>query len=98
MKLNCKNGNMAIVISGPSAGAIVTCLELYPAGSKMFVPGFGLGTFYRPHWRIDRALPTTGMAGRAVDLKADECLRPLRDTDGDDETLTWAGKPEKVTA
>lgn len=28
----------------------------------------------------------------------DRYLIPIRDNPGDDETLTWAGKPEKVTA
>lgn len=28
----------------------------------------------------------------------DEHLRPIRDQDGEDETLSWAGKPEQVTA
>lgn len=28
----------------------------------------------------------------------DSNLRPIRDQDGEDETLTWAGKPEQVTA
>lgn len=28
----------------------------------------------------------------------DAFLRPIRDLPGDDQTLAWAGKPEKVTA
>lgn len=28
----------------------------------------------------------------------DSALRPIRDGEGDDETLAWAKKPEKVTA
>jgi hypothetical protein len=28
----------------------------------------------------------------------DGALYPIRDQDGDDETITWAGKPEGVTA
>ncbi len=28
----------------------------------------------------------------------DSHLRPIRDNDGEDETLTWAGKPEAVPA
>jgi hypothetical protein len=28
----------------------------------------------------------------------DGALRPIRDSDGDDETLVWAGKPERVPA
>lgn len=35
-----------------------------------------------------------GSFGYAPDAK----LRPVRDGEGEDETLTWAKKPEKVTA
>lgn len=28
----------------------------------------------------------------------DTSMRPIRDSDGADETLAWAGKPEEVTA
>lgn len=31
-------------------------------------------------------------------LISDKNLRPIRDQDGEDETLQWAGKPEGVTA
>lgn len=31
-------------------------------------------------------------------LSRDEHLRPLDDSDGDDETLAWSGKPEQVTS
>lgn len=43
------------------------------------------------YWDVDPALPRYVMVN-------DWCLRPIRDQDGDDETITWAGKPEKVGA
>ena len=34
-----------------------------------------------------------------LDLSIDDgALRPIRDQPGDDETLTWAGKPQEVKA
>jgi hypothetical protein len=44
-----------------------------------------------PVWVIDPQLDTY-WAG------ADKHLRPIRPQKGEDETLTWAGKPEQVTA
>jgi len=36
---------------------------------------------------------------RGYELTApDHCLRPIRPNDGQDETLTWAGLPNKETA
>jgi hypothetical protein len=32
MSLNCKQGDLALVIAGPSTGATVTCLEFLPVG------------------------------------------------------------------
>lgn len=40
----------------------------------------------------------TGHREIAVCPFPDSWLRPLRDSDGRDETLTWAGKPEAVSA
>lgn len=44
-------------------------------------------------------LHTMTVSGKAITFKygpfADKNLRPLRDNDGEDETLTWAGKPRR---
>ena len=32
----------------------------------------------------------------SITWEPDACLRPLRDNDGDDETLTWAGRPNET--
>lgn len=40
----------------------------------------------------------TGHREVAVCPFPDSWLRPIRDSDGADETLTWAGKPQPVTA
>jgi len=43
------------------------------------------------YWRIDRLLPE-----QAQPWIADCILRPIRDQDGEDQTLTWAGKPADI--
>lgn len=45
---------------------------------------------YRSHIR-----PTTIGAGEHAGA-FDRSLKPLRDKDGEDETLTWAGKPSTI--
>lgn len=40
-----------------------------------------------PGWHVNRSI------GGQTEV-ADFRLRPIRDNDGEDETLTWAGKPE----
>jgi len=40
------------------------------------------------YWRIDRLLPNQGLP-----LIADRILRPLRDSDGEDEVLQMVGLP-----
>jgi len=92
--MNCKKGDLAVIVVSMtrphSVGKIVTCVSLKPC------PRTGA-----PAWIID---PPVGKevfvhgAWRAGDWIEDKCLRPIRPNDGEDETLTWAGKPEQVTA
>lgn len=65
MALNCKQGDLALVIAGPSAGITVTCLQALPAGwwrddlpararqrgaRQQIEPAVG------PLWRVDRTI------------------------------------------
>ena len=45
---------------------------------------------------VDRKIISTH--GTLINIVPDSFLRPIRDNPGDDETLTWAGKPEHVAA
>lgn len=89
--MNCKQGDLAIVVrssSGLNLGKIVRCLERFD--------GPWIGNEYFPGWRIDATL--IDKRGRTQNVIADEALRPIRDNEERDETIAWAGKPEKVGA
>lgn len=91
MKLNCKPGDMAIVVkskNGDQIGRIVECIRL--DGERVFSDGM---TAFA--WETAPSL--VGESGRST-LCPDHWLRPIRPGEGDDETLIWAGKPEQVAA
>lgn len=85
MALNCKQGDLARVVStaegGRYYGFIVRCVE--PTVSNKGRPG----------WIVE---PQLG-SWRGVQ---DSAMRPIRDPgeDAKDETLLWLPVPEKVTA
>lgn len=81
--MNCEPGDLAIIVRSLSGleGKLVRCTE----------------------WLGDRegngvwAVKVLTRPGRAVTGEvSDSLLRPLRTTDGEDETLKWAGKPRKL--
>ena len=100
--MNCKQGDLAIVVSSivphsPNIGKIVRCLEFIPANTTIRIPGRVTAC---DGWLTDVPLVQFNMLGIAHgqdNFAADKFLRPIRDNDGEDETLTWAGKPEAET-
>ena len=88
MKLNCKLGDLAVIVRADidpeHIGKIVECVEFVPSHPKADVP----------HWKTKPKLlrKSTG----SVLAWADSSLRPIRDNDGEDETLQWV--PRKVEA
>lgn len=89
---------MIVRSSGHNEGRIVRCLRLAgEADFKRFHP-----------WRFDLVGPVWVVDGKVqwarrdgtptifADLAPDNSLRPIRDNDGEDETLTWAGKPADI--
>lgn len=100
--MNCKPGDLAIVIRGPDkayipVGAIVLCLHLNSGKFLEVVDGRGEvvdlidgETFWDVEWRGQR----TCNLGFAFGV-ADSDLRPIRDPDQDaqDETLSWLPVP-----
>lgn len=90
-KLNCWPGCNAIFVKSfaGNEGKIVRCVEFlgelkFKQSGKKFA------------WRIDRNLPNE--AGGVTDIAMDSALRPLRDSDGQDEMLRIAGLPNKQPA
>lgn len=98
MKLNCKQGDLAIVIGpGRHTDKIVRCVRFLGAAP---LPPVISGM--RDYWEIDRQLSPTH-----TKTISDSCLRPIRDQPGADETLQWkevpspsvlSPKPEKEQA
>ena len=87
--LRCKQGDLAIVVKSHAGnhGVVLTCLRLATAAEMKDLS-------YRKYssmWVTDRATQSTW--GLPDCLMPDECLRPLRDTDGEDEMLRLVGKP-----
>ena len=99
MALNCKAGDLAIVVKSSSGnlGKVVRCLCL---ASKEDLLKAG----YRGNdavWVVDRPLPWMNRKGitiAQVPFAPDANLRPIRDSDGEDEMIRIAGLPLKEHA
>lgn len=96
MSLNCKIGDLAIIVvdeEGSDLGKIVRIVE----------PGDDWSYFgdSRPHWACDTLGQKFVISAPFVEFSdgvelidiPDAYLRPLRDEEGEDETLTWAPSP-----
>lgn len=94
--MNCKPGDLAVIVRSRvgNAGRIVRCVEY--AGEFRYLMYGVLEPERCASWRIDPPIPAYD--GTLTDLIKDSALRPIRDNDGEDQTLTWAPKHEGVTA
>lgn len=87
--MNCKEGDLAIVVKSYAGneGKIVRCVRYI---------GVVDGWRGDDYWVVDSILTTnTGLHGPYA---PDSFLRPIRDQDGPDETLTWKDVPKEVKA
>lgn len=95
--MNCKPGDLAVIVKSYAGneGKIVRCLEPRPNHKFLDLRD---GTFFIAFgWLLDTEIK--GRYGRTATVAADFQLRPLRNSDGADETLTWKAIPSpKVTA
>ena len=82
--LNCKQGDLAVIVRSASGneGKIVRCLALV-----MDAWAWGYG----PRWITEP--PVIGNAFGTIVPPLDACMRPLRDSDGEDEVLRLVGRP-----
>jgi len=82
--MNCKQGDLAVYVGDVqnSLGYIVTCVRIHP--------------HWPTAWIIEPPLPH--YPGTLSDAAYDCNLRPIRDQDGQDETLTWLDVPSKEIA
>ena len=91
--MNCKQGDLAIFVKSTAGheGKIVRCVE-YAGKRELLWPDGKKGVC--DCWVTEPRLP--GWKGTAKDCYTpDDFLRPIRDNDGQDETLTWARLPKK---
>lgn len=99
--MNCKPGDLAVVVKATFTPEIL--------GHIVVVVGDWNGPAVdRPNdghcWEVKypdgRPILTTFLGGGRDFFQTrpflDSSLRPLRDNDGEDETLTWAGKPNAI--
>lgn len=96
MRLNCKPGDLAVIVRAmyrpELIGRLVTCVRLIPndgfdADGRPFSPKPQGG----PRWVIEKPLGS-------LKSVSDSNLRPIRDQDGEDEMLRIAGLPNKEPA
>jgi len=84
--MNCKQGDLAVIVnvSNPKHAYLIGRIVkcISPVVSWDGIAG----------WSVD--LPSTWPFALGV---ADKNLRPIRDSDGQDETLTWQPVPAKET-
>lgn len=87
--MNCKQGDLAVIVSSISGheGKIVRCVKFVMFNLR----NRGLTDC----WITEPMLPNR--EGAKVPCM-DSQLRPIRDNDGEDETLQWAPVPTKETA
>ena len=96
--MNCKEGDLAVIVRSDfgHGGKIVRCLK--PHISLVWRSG-RRGIASSPQevfcWQIDTPLLKKG---KMHNIMNDECLRPIRDQPGADETLSWKDVPQEVAA
>lgn len=102
--MNCKPGDLAIIIRDIEGWDH----ERYPgvtflaktAGRIVTVASLDVGA-EDPSWLLEKPFDTLVTANGVTRVGAilavgDDEVRPIRDQPGEDETLTWAGLPNKA--
>jgi len=88
--MNCKQGDLAVIVrsSAGNEGKIVRCLSFLPSLTCRQLDGTLVTS---PAWVVDRAI--FGWDGYRLPGVRDALLRPIRDSDGQDEMLRLVGLP-----
>jgi len=92
MKLNCKPGELARIISDAETRSAKMADKIIEVERLLMIDGDACWTYIGPRLKCGCGCM------RELAGVADELLRPIRGQEGDDETLTWAGKPAQVDA
>jgi hypothetical protein len=87
--MNCKQGDLAVIVKSTcgNEGRILTCVRL---ATMAELAAEGLA-WWGAAWLVDATLRDTWGVG--VRFYPDSRLRPLRDSDGEDEVLRLVGRP-----
>lgn len=100
----CKKDDIAFFRKGVNAN-----LNKFVTVLRQANPGLGRRLTWRDSgvwWEVEASSPIiwpcghahgTTRNGKFYDFVPDDHLTPLRDQPGQDETLTWASKPEKLS-
>lgn len=94
--MNCKPGDLAAIVRcdvvPECVGRIVECLKFH---GEQLINGQPYPDVWEIRWGDNDARKMTQYAAFGM---RDSWMRPIRNQGGEDETLTWAGKPEQVAA
>ena len=90
--MNCKQGDLAVIARSTAGneGKVLTCLRL-ATSAQVFAEGFTCGDWLGIVWETDASLADSW--GNGTSLYPDCRLRPLRDSEGEDEMLRLVGRP-----
>ena len=94
--MNCKQGDLAVIVRSTcgNEGVIVQCLELVT--DHVLWHG-KTPVKHATCWRVDRTLPHHFPGLIPTDVVPDDQLRPIRDSDCQDEILRLVGLPNVGT-
>ena len=96
--MNCKPGDLAVIVRGGFEEVIgILCRVTSSSDTDKDGDFCWLVRTQRAVPWFDADDPLSVIHGRNG-FVPDAWLRPIRDQPGEDETLSWAGKPQKVKA
>ena len=89
--MNCKQGDLAVIVRSLAGneGKIVRCVQLLGQQCAVIDPRRGIELFTM--WQVEPSI--SDWRGYQKNSCADEFLRPLRDSEGEDEVLRLVGLP-----
>ncbi len=93
--MNCKPGDLAVVVWGPSVGAIVNVLESATSDENPEPCWLCVCLQFMDAWNYEVDGYSRIGPGDNV-IAEDQALRPLRGDEGEDEMLRIAGKPQET--
>jgi hypothetical protein len=99
--MNCERGDIAIVVKGyNNLSKVLTCIRLVPMievqvalACKGLAPKCSEGNY----WEVDVPIMwSDGVKYDTLNYIPDSFLRPIRDSDGEDEMVKLLGKPNDM--